>query len=349
MQKAALYGIIAAIVVAGGAGIAFAALSSSSSMSGADNNNNNYNSDMAPVSSRIQNTPGVRIIEHAMGQTEITGVPQRIVALEWTYAEDLLALGVQPVGIADIAGMNKWVQMKELSLSPDVADVGTRQQPNLEKISELDPDLIIAPQFRVQDIYGDLSAIAPTVVFNPYASEEENLDHLTEMEQTLMAIADIVGRHDAGVAAIERMNSSFERAAQQVNAAGRSGEEFLVVQAYTNANDAAEMRIFTGNSIPAQIMNRLGLDNAWDVQYELYGFSTVGLESLVDVDHASFFYVVQDDDNVFAGEWDNPVWQNLEFVKEGRTYALGGDTWVFGGPISAEIFAEKVAGALAGG
>lgn len=332
MKTSVLYAIIAVIVVGAGGGIAFAAMSM------------NGTGALDPPN----NSQQTRTIEHAMGTTEITGVAERIVVLEWTYAEDLLVLGVQPVGVADIAGMNKWVQMKEFSLSPDVVDVGTRQQPNLEKISELDPDLIIAPQFRIQEIYGDLSAIAPTLAFNPYPPEEQNLDHMTEMEQTLMTIADIVGRHDAGVAAIERMNESFERAAQKISSAGK-GEEFLVVQAYTNANnDAAEMRIFTANSIPAQIMNRLGLENAWDVKYELYGFSTVGLESLVDVDHVNFFYVVQDDDNVFANEWDNPVWQNLEFVKEGRTYSLGGDTWLFGGPVSAEIFAEKVAGALAG-
>jgi ferric hydroxamate transport system substrate-binding protein len=44
---------------------------------------------------------------------------------------------VQPVGVADIEGMNKWVNMKELSLSPDVVDVGTRQEPNLEQILQL--------------------------------------------------------------------------------------------------------------------------------------------------------------------------------------------------------------------
>jgi iron complex transport system substrate-binding protein len=281
-----------------------------------------------------------------MGETEITRTPKRIIALEWIYAEDLLALGVQPVGVADIAFMNKWVQMKELSLSPDVVDVGTRNQPNLEKISQLDPDLIIGVKLRHQAIYDDLSAIAPTVIFDPYPAGE-NPDHLTLMKQELMTIADIVNRRDAGVAAIERMDSSFERAAQKLSATGAK-EEFLVVQAFTSVvTDAAEMRIFTENSIPAQVMSRLGFENAWDVKYELYGFSEVGLEALADVDHANFFYVVQDDDNVFANEWDNPVWQNLQFAKEGRTYALGGDTWLFGGPISAEIFAEKVTEALA--
>src|SRR5687768_3607948 len=109
MQKAAIYGIIAAVVAAAGIGIAFAAMPSM-------NGNNNNTDASQPASDSAQ----PRVIKHAMGETEITGTPQRIVALEWTYAEDLLALGVQPVGVADIAGMNKWVEMKEFSLSPDV-------------------------------------------------------------------------------------------------------------------------------------------------------------------------------------------------------------------------------------
>jgi hypothetical protein len=45
-------------------------------------------------------------ITHALGQTTIPSTPQRIVALEWTYVENLLALGIQPIGVADIAGYN---------------------------------------------------------------------------------------------------------------------------------------------------------------------------------------------------------------------------------------------------
>src|SRR5690242_17122902 len=54
---------------------------------------------------------GFRLIEHVGGKTCITENPQRVVALEWTYVEDLLALGVQPVGIADIEGYKAWVKI----------------------------------------------------------------------------------------------------------------------------------------------------------------------------------------------------------------------------------------------
>ena len=48
--------------------------------------------------------------------------------------------------MADIKNYNKWVNTPKPS--KDVVDVGTRQQPNLEEISRLKPDLIITASFR---------------------------------------------------------------------------------------------------------------------------------------------------------------------------------------------------------
>ena len=37
---------------------------------------------------------------------EVTGVPERIVVLEWGYLEMLYGLGAEPIGLADIKGYN---------------------------------------------------------------------------------------------------------------------------------------------------------------------------------------------------------------------------------------------------
>ena len=90
-------------------------------------------------------------IKHAEGETKLDKPAKKVVVLEWVYSEDLLALGVQPVGMADIKNYNKWVNTKTKP-SKDVVDVGTRQQPNLEEISRLKPDLIITASFRSKAI-----------------------------------------------------------------------------------------------------------------------------------------------------------------------------------------------------
>ncbi|GLV62560.1 hypothetical protein Bmyc01_12300 [Bacillus mycoides] len=46
-------------------------------------------------------------IKHAEGETKLDKPAKKVVVLEWVYSEDLLALGVQPVGMADIKNYNK--------------------------------------------------------------------------------------------------------------------------------------------------------------------------------------------------------------------------------------------------
>lgn len=43
-------------------------------------------------------------IKHVLGNTELHAKPKKIVVLEWTYVEDLLALDIQPVGVTDLEG-----------------------------------------------------------------------------------------------------------------------------------------------------------------------------------------------------------------------------------------------------
>lgn len=147
MQKAVLYGVIAAIVLAAGVGIAFAAISMN-------------NADEPAVASQQQNTNNndVRVIQHAIGETVITGTPERVVALHWIYAEDLLALEIQPAGVVFRDDFEQFVaDHTSLRLLPDVKDVGTTAEPNLEAILELEPDLIISWNTRQGELYEELS------------------------------------------------------------------------------------------------------------------------------------------------------------------------------------------------
>lgn len=285
------------------------------------------------------------VLDHAAGTTELETPATRVVALEWTYAEDLLAVSVQPVGVADITGYNNWVSV-EPALDETVQDVGTRQEPSLEAILALDPDLIIGVQFRHQPIYDQLSAIAPTLLFNPYPGEG-GLSQLQEMEETFRTIAEAVGAEDAAERVLAETYAVYDEARAAIEGAGLAGAEVLLAQAFSVQN-AAQIRIFTDNAMAIGILEAIGLVNRWPGAYAQYGFDTVEAEGLAPVEDAdAFFYVVQSTDDVFANQLaENPIWQNLDFVQEDRTYALGGDTWLFGGPLSAQLVAQKVAALL---
>lgn len=285
---------------------------------------------------------GSRLIEHVMGQACVPENPQRVVALEWTYVEDLLALGIQPVGVADIEGYHNWVKIP-LALDEGVTDVGSRNEPNLEAIAALNPDLIIGVYFRVTANYNELSAIAPTLVFDPYPTDLSS--QYDEMIATFTKIAEAVNRADEAGAVLTHLEDTFASAQAALESAGRSGELFILSQGWVN-DGMATFRLFTDNAMAVQIMERIGLTNDWDAEAQLYGYTEIGIEGFAELGSKSFnfFYVAQADSNdEFAA---SPLWSSLNFVKEERAYWMGGDVWLFGGPLSAEVLVDTVLQAM---
>jgi len=285
---------------------------------------------------------GTRAYEHALGTACVPAEVERVVALEWTYVEDLLALGVQPVGVADIEGYNSWVDIP-VELDEDVVDVGSRQEPNLEIIAGLEPDLILTASFRAANNFDELNAIAPTIAFNPYPDPETNASQYDEMVSTFMTIAEVVGLEETGEQVLADLEETFALAQSVLEAAGRADETFILSQGWV-ANDAATFRLFTDNAMAVQILEQIGLGNAWDDAPQLYGFTEISFEGFAGIEDTNFFYVAQGDANeAFA---DSPLWNGLPFVQSGRAYYLGGDVWLFGGPLSAELLVETILSAM---
>ncbi|MGM7634300.1 ABC transporter substrate-binding protein [Bacillus sp. Hm123] len=279
-------------------------------------------------------------IQHAEGEAKLDKPAKKVVVLEWSYAEDLLALGVQPVGMADIENYNKWVNT-EIKPSADVVDVGTRQQPNLEEINKLKPDLIITASFRAKEIKNELEQIAPTLLFDPSTNND---NHLAEMTETFNQIAKAVGKEAEAEKVLAEMNQTFADAKTKIEAAQLKNKNIVITQAFTLEN-VPTFRILTDNAMAAQISKELGLTNAFEPgTAPADGFKQSTVEALQPVQDANFIYVVADDDNMFDGTLKgNPAWEGLKFKKEDRTYKLKGDTWMFGGPLSAQSFANQVA------
>jgi iron complex transport system substrate-binding protein len=119
--------------------------------------------------------PGVfpRTITHARGTTRLEQKPQRVVVLDTGETDAVLALGVVPVGTASPNGTVPSYLQPQLQGS---TNVGSLDGLRLEAIAALQPDLILGSQLRVDALYDQLSAIAPTVFsIRPGFPWKENL------------------------------------------------------------------------------------------------------------------------------------------------------------------------------
>lgn len=284
-------------------------------------------------------------ISGVLGDVELEKPAQKVVALEWTYAENLLAVGVQPVGVTDIDNYNNWIQIEE-ELDATVTDVGTRQEPSLEKIAELEPDLIIAIKFRHEGIKSQLESIAPTVFFDPYPNDE-SFNQYDEMEATFREIAKAVGKSNEAEEVLAQLEAKYQEAKGVIEGAQLSTKDVLLTQAFS-ASQVPQIRVFTPNALASVILEKIGLNNVHTSdELEVYGFSTVNVEALTNYEEANYLYVVQDNDNIYENQLkDNKVWNGLKFVKENRTYPLGGDAWLFGGPLSAKVVVDRIVNIL---
>lgn len=280
-------------------------------------------------------------IQGTNGEVTLDQPAEKVVVLEWTYAEDLLAVGVQPAGMADIASYGDYVNI-EPQLDETVIDVGGRQEPNLEAIAEIDPDLIIGVDFRHTAMLEELERIAPTVIFNPYP-EDESINLYEEMETTFLEIAKAVDKTEEADQVLADLEAEYEESAAEIEAAELQTNDVILTLAYSGPQ-APEIRVFTPNSMASIILDRIGLNNVHEPeQFEVFGSSTFNVEGLVQYEDANYLYTVPDEDNIYENQLaGNAVWENLNFVKEGRTFDLGPDTWLYGGPLSAETLMNQI-------
>jgi iron complex transport system substrate-binding protein len=106
-------------------------------------------------------------VRHVFGDTKIPGAPQRVVSAGFTGQDDLLALGVVPVGITEWFGGQPfavwpWAQPKLGAAQPTVLSLADGIQ--VDAIADLKPDLIVATDAGLdEDTYQKLSDIAPTI------------------------------------------------------------------------------------------------------------------------------------------------------------------------------------------
>ena len=334
MKKAALYGIIAAVVVAVGVGIAFAAVSM------------NNAAEPAVASQGPSSNNDVRVIKHAMGETEITGTPERVVALYSVQVGNVRALGVMPVGVADLDFQNGLLSPIGLQLSEDVVHVGTPSEPNFETLLQLEPDLIVGGAFQAE-IYDELSEIAPTILFAEEPTEE--LNELEVAEQNFMAIADALNRHDKGVAYLERLDSLYAEVAAKIDQAGLAGTEIVLIESWLQ-DDGPYMYVMKENAMFSLILNETGLKSAvpadyvLEPEYENAGWYQTSMEGLSTLDGPDVRIL-----NSHAGSnplESSPLWDNLEFAQNGHVYSIGQirtDQFAY-----AEMLVNRVVDAMTG-
>ncbi|MBP6791811.1 MAG: ABC transporter substrate-binding protein, partial [Aeromonas sp.] len=112
----------------------------------------------------FQAQAGTRQVLDANGQTHtVPEAPQRVVVLSELDLDSALTLGVQPVGTVNGRGQSTLPRYLLDKAGKEIQVVGDLDNPNLEKLIDLEPDLILTGQTK-PELLALLKEIAPTVV-----------------------------------------------------------------------------------------------------------------------------------------------------------------------------------------
>jgi iron complex transport system substrate-binding protein len=274
-----------------------------------------------------------RTIEHAGGTAEVPLRAARVVTLSEALDGHLTSVGLAPVGA--VTDVQDWLAPYESVLDPDlalgeIADIGFSDDPNLEVITRLSPDLILAEVFS-EDLYGTLTAIAPTVLVDRVS----NAAWKGAFDQTVTAAgrqdeaAGVRSRYDAAVAGLRPAAAGIEVAFLRTNADGL----FLVDGTGGFAGSVAEEAGFAVTDAPAGVGT---LSEA--------GFVEVSNERL-DIVTADVILVPDqrgDIDTIAAFE-ANPLWASLPAVRAGRVVAVPNPVYNGGTYVAAELLLAALA------
>jgi ABC-type Fe3+-hydroxamate transport system substrate-binding protein len=265
---------------------------------------------------------------------DATGLPVRIVSLDYGLAETLLAMGVTPIAIAEADEWAGWVV--EPALSAGVINLGTALEANVELLHALKPDLILTSPYLAR-IRPMLERIARTETFAINTPEPG-----TPYERSVVAthrLGGMLARQAEAEALIA--GSAALMAATRQRLAPHADAPLLVV----NFMDTRHVRVYGAKSLFNDVIERCGLANAWRGETNYWGFATVGIEQLADAAGARLIYLEPIAPDVLASLARSPLWNSLPFVRAGRVQRIPA-ALMFGMLPSAMRFARLLGDSL---
>lgn len=269
-------------------------------------------------------TENVREITHAMGTTTIEGTPKKIVTLYQGATDAAVAFGVKPVGAVE-----SWAEQPVYNyLKEDlegVQIVGQEIQPNLEEISKLKPDLIIASKLRHEEIYEQLSAIAPTVAH----------ETVFEFKGTVELMGQAMNQEEK---AKEILSDWDNRVADfQSKIKDKMGDKWPLHASVLNFREDHARMYVTG--FAGSILTELGFKGPKNLPDEGQDILKLTDKEGISQMNADVFYIFMEDNEAVKktyGEWTNhPLWKNLDAVKANQVYEVQEIVWNLGGGIKA--------------
>ncbi len=272
-------------------------------------------------------------VHDAYGAVTFEQVPQRVVVLNWDILEQVLALDIEPIAAPNLPGYRQWVVNPYAPES--IEDIGTRAEPNLEKIASLKPDVILAASPQ-QDLIPLLRQIAPVVYLPNFSQNEAAAQTAIKHFRTLGALFD---KQELAEQKLAKLNDSFKQLRDKIRQHYSAPLDVLVMR-FSTPNSVL---LSTENSTTDYVVEQLGLTNPIKVSARAWGIKQDRINRLQNLEQSYVLYV-----QPFPQESklnSSPLWQAMPFVKKQRVNSVRA-VWAYGGAMSLQYMAEAITDSL---
>ena len=281
-------------------------------------------------SNKTSQTFKEKTIVHDFGTTELKKAPKRIVILDNLYGEILDPLDITPVGATTGQADSQEFStlFKKQYKDAKVVSVGWQGNPDLDKIAELKPDLILMTGEQ-EDLYEELSEIAPTVGYR--INTDENWDY----HETSLKVAEIFDKRDEMKKDLDRLDAREAVFAENVKA--KFGDQKLMYLRVTDNDIRYYAYGHFGYLYDTYHFNRAETFNPDDM------FQVIDPDKLKDI-NPDLLIVQADSQELLDNKLKNtPVWTSLKAVQNNKVIYADYSTYMLGfGIVSQEAIMKQI-------
>jgi iron complex transport system substrate-binding protein len=251
--------------------------------------------------------------------------PQRVVTTQ--YLDAMLALGVKPVGAASHVLEGDYLKGK----IDGIADIGNPT--NVEKVLELQPDLIIATEDTSPEVREQLEKIAPTVAVSFGDGD---------VFKQLRDVAAVLGKDKEA----DQWIASFDKKAEEgrKKLAGKFKKDETITIYMTYGKDV--LRVYGARNVGHVIYRSLELNPPEYIRQKLakdpkynFVYDSISMEKLPELSGDRIIMLVYDEatkDGMLKEIEQSALWRNLPAVKNHKVYFIKADPWFTYSPLAID-------------
>lgn len=274
-----------------------------------------------PAEDISQNSEKGYTFTDALGQEITVQNPQRVVSLMGSFSEIWVLAG----GYDTLIGTSEDnVDNRDLGLPEDIAVVGTYQNPNIEEILALNPDLVLlsSETTRTDSHVALKDALNEANIPAAYFSVTHFEDYLHMLEICSQIIGNDTGYQQYGIAVQEEINDII------ANNTLETEPSILLLITYSGGIRAQSSDTMTG-----RMLAELGCHNILDDNPSL--LKDFSVENIIEADPDYIFVIPMGNDDALAEKnlkenvENNPAWNSLRAVVNQHYILLPKDKFMY--------------------